>query len=1050
MASGIPTRMNAKPRTIPARATSISKPTGLPSLNTLPKRASNAVQEIDIGSPTTVVSGLPKFATTRASGKSSESVVSQRVPTTPSSANPFYVSMQDGASVASSRQRVTSMVNTPSSREGSVVHRRGQSVSVSVSADSVTVSGSTHDHKTRQSTTPTSAAPSISPIRREPETMNNGNHKTPSKPRPKSTFVDPNTPRSSAQRTPQHKTPSGASRAGGYKASPRGDRTPPGPADLLPGVPWSDLGSSTRPAVQPICVTDHRPFWAGTADESDGLDLITVDEADADDDFIQALENINNVHLDKVTHYKRLLERAQSANAAQLHALQAELRMVRGELQGATEARAPQLTLDTHFASNNNARDESFYQDVDLAMAIRGDGRGNFNETEVKKAVRSLKQPDRMRLLSIILDSLIPGDISQQIHLLEKYAKSTFDIISTLPVPLALRVLSFLSPRDLLKGTRLVSQGHCNLSRHPALWRLHCLRLTSRDPVSVRAPKTEEGWEPLYRSLYYREENWRRGVVQGVRFLQGHTGFVTSLILRGKRLISGSYDETIRVWDVESGEERKCLQLKKPVSCIDFLTEEEVFVVGFHDVGRVHVFSSVTYTPLQQLQGHLYGIRAVALSSKYCVSAGADKALVVWDWRAGTKVVRFGQQTNLNVGVQIVNADRFASVTIDGIVRVFSIGRREMISQFKLSEMCAELGLGRAPSCVGVGANNMLQWFAAKGSRMTCATKNVILHLEWDEEDIKETSEPLSRNRAATIVASPSVPVPSPSPAGLRNLAATPGPGSAVGGNRIRSGSKAGLTPLSRSSMGPNTPLRQSTAGAMHMGIPSPVTPGNPQHLRASTGGPMTPRTPGTPDGAFVLPSAKISNVVKPPRIVSVVESPEVAVGAVDPAKRRVITATRFSSRAGADRRIFVSTHREKQELGQKMAAVLEDAEGEDETDSEDGRARSVASSAPSGDSEVDRDTAITTLSGAWAALAEEIAPGTVVPGLKGAVPPAFKGFATPEKNPMSMQLSHEEVVVGCGDGTIYVMSFVGHAYALPRSEEVQAYLSVADGSDTE
>jgi len=28
-------------------------------------------------------------------------------------------------------------------------------------------------------------------------------------------------------------------------------------------------------------------------------------------------------------------------------------------------------------------------------------------------------------------------------------------------------------------------------------------------------------------------------------------------------------------------------------------------------------------------------------------------------------------------------------------------------------------------------------------------------------------------------------------------------------------------------------------------------------------------------------------------------------------------------------------------------------------------------------------------------------------------------GLATPEKNPMSMQLSHEEVVVGCADGTI-------------------------------
>ena len=96
----------------------------------------------------------------------------------------------------------------------------------------------------------------------------------------------------------------------------------------------------------------------------------------------------------------------------------------------------------------------------------------------------------------------------------------------------------------------------------------------------------------------------------------------------------------------------------------------------------MHLFSSLTFTPLQQLAGHLNGIRAVALSSKNLVSAGADKALVCWDWRAGTKIVRFGQQTTVNIGVQIIGSsgargedegERVVSVTIDGIVRVFSI-----------------------------------------------------------------------------------------------------------------------------------------------------------------------------------------------------------------------------------------------------------------------------------------------------------------------------------------------------------------------------------------
>lgn len=68
----------------------------------------------------------------------------------------------------------------------------------------------------------------------------------------------------------------------------------------------------------------------------------------------------------------------------------------------------------------------------------------------------------------------------------------------------------------------------------------------------------------------------------------------------------------------------------------------------------------------------------------------------------------------------------------------------------------------------------------------------------------------------------------------------------------------------------------------------------------------------------------------------------------------------------------------------------------------------------------VDIDTDIVPLGGAWGALADASLGSTIgLKGLLGLLPPKFAGLATPEKNPMSMQLSHEEVVVGCADGTI-------------------------------
>jgi pyrimidine and pyridine-specific 5'-nucleotidase len=69
----------------------------------------------------------------------------------------------------------------------------------------------------------------------------------------------------------------------------------------------------------------------------------------------------------------------------------------------------------------------------------------------------------------------------------------------------------------------------------------------------------------------------------------------------------------------------------------------------------------------------------------------------------------------------------------------------------------------------------------------------------------------------------------------------------------------------------------------------------------------------------------------------------------------------------------------------------------------------------------VDIDTNITPLTGAWSAVAGGEGGRSIntTKGILGQLPAKFAGLATPEKNPMSMQLSHEEVVVGCADGTI-------------------------------
>lgn len=108
-----------------------------------------------------------------------------------------------------------------------------------------------------------------------------------------------------------------------------------------------------------------------------------------------------------------------------------------------------------------------------------------------------------------------------------------------------------------------------------------------------------------------------------------------------------------------------------------------------------------------------------------------------------------------------------------------------------------------------------------------------------------------------------------------------------------------------------------------------------------------------------------------------------------------------------------MSTHRDKD----SSKPISEDDENEDSSSPKDKEHdKDLRTVSPS----IDVDTDIVPLTGAWAALAEADGPSAAgIRGCMGALPAKFQGLATPDKNPMSMQLSHEEVVVGCTDGTI-------------------------------
>lgn len=116
-----------------------------------------------------------------------------------------------------------------------------------------------------------------------------------------------------------------------------------------------------------------------------------------------------------------------------------------------------------------------------------------------------------------------------------------------------------------------------------------------------------------------------------VRVLTGHHHSVRAIAAHGDTLVSGSYDCTVRVWKISTGETVHRLQghsLKVYSVVLDH--ERNRCISGSMD-HLVKVWSLETGSVLYNLEGHSSLVGLLDLKSDRLVSAAADSTLRIWD-----------------------------------------------------------------------------------------------------------------------------------------------------------------------------------------------------------------------------------------------------------------------------------------------------------------------------------------------------------------------------------------------------------------------------------
>ncbi|XP_012256260.2 F-box/WD repeat-containing protein 7 [Athalia rosae] len=247
---------------------------------------------------------------------------------------------------------------------------------------------------------------------------------------------------------------------------------------------------------------------------------------------------------------------------------------------------------------------------------------------------------ERMLAIDELIERCEPTQVRHMMQVIEPQFQR--DFISLLPKELALSVLAFLEPRDLLRAAQTCRNWRF-LADDNLLWKEKCRATGIDDLRDLPTPKRKNSrnsnscsspWKQAYMRQHNIKMNWRTKPIRPPKVLKGHDDHViTCLQFSGNRIVSGSDDNTLKVWSAVTG---KCLRtLVGHTGGVWSSQMSGTTVISGSTDRTLKVWNAETGQCIHTLYGHTSTVRCMHLHGNKVVSGSRDATLRVWQVDTG-------------------------------------------------------------------------------------------------------------------------------------------------------------------------------------------------------------------------------------------------------------------------------------------------------------------------------------------------------------------------------------------------------------------------------